>query len=48
MRNKKSIRFFNNREVRAVWDDGISRQQMLCAPSMMKMTTQKAATIGNT
>ena len=33
--SKKSIRFFNDREVRAVWDDGTaaggSRLRMWCA-----------------
>ena len=48
--HKKSIRFFNDREVRAVWDEEIIvggfLQQTLCVPLTMSPTTPKLVTIG--
>ena len=50
--HKKSIRFFNDREVRAVWDDEhnkwwFSVLDIIAAINARKMITKRRETIGN-
>ena len=50
--HKKSIRFFNDREVRAVWDDEhnkwwFSALDIIAAINARKMITKRRETIGS-
>ena len=49
--NKKSIRFFNDREVRAKWDDSHNKWGSLCWTSLQqstsRMITKRPETIGS-
>ena len=45
--SKKSIRFFNDREVRAVWDEEHSKWWFSATDIVRAINTRNAATIGS-